>query len=785
MPLSPAQSPILVKIEMDSSLTLSHVADIPSGDIFSAAVVPEVATEVKVKLQGADHSTAASIFSEFGSSEVAGEALDAPFDIESILAAQSDISQSIAEFMIPPPRVDVGGDDLKLFDASPIPSAAQADVKFLAENPYASLRWTALITKLGDAESHWPPAFVRNVLQSCLRVYRRSPNVWMLYIKHLWDSRDLALAMKQFQAALHLCPHIDLFRVYLKCIRVIFQDKFQDASARELLRHAHEFAVEKVGMDVYSLPIWQEYISLLKDLNLETEARTAYKRCIGIPIADVERVKNDWDDFERTRKLQNKGEVITKAILELVRTSKTYSADRVQMAISTGNISTSRALFSNFSAPCPDSVDGQVDGWDAESYHAALNNWMRFIDAEKKSSENNEEQRRPRIMLALQHCVMSMQHSAAAWYHLVSFALAKENNDFKAAAALLQDAVITVPRCLALRLMYCDFLEEHGDIANSLKVHEANTRLCTSAVAWVHYLSFCRRAVGISSFRAAFITCKRSGFCNALIWAFAANLEWRMNRCPDVARMLFEAGMKQFSNDTDFVLEYTQFLDVTGCDDDARSLFESVVGRPGLKPEELRLVWESYLAFERSRGNMLRSLDVQRRLQSSFADGDNALADVSFIQRVDLYSVGRLHSLKPLSSQELFLVTPKVIASQHVAVVPSEKSVSLLPVPPRQDLPPMPQILNDFLVRLPSEPVTGLQGIDTIMQTIMGIKAPAMIQRPAREQLQWPAQEARIKITSNKRPRGADNGSDNEDDVRQMPKGDLYRQQTHQRSKIN
>jgi hypothetical protein len=69
------------------------------------------------------------------------------------------------------------------------------------------------------------------------------------------------------------------------------------------------------------------------------------------------------------------------------------------------------------------------------------------------------------------------------------------------------------------------------------------------------------------------------------------------------------------------------------------------------------------------------------------------------------------------------------------------------------------------------------------MQTIMGIKAPAMIQRPAREQLQWPVQEVRIKVScqasfiltvirpfthehflinaqipSSKRPRGADNG---------------------------
>ena len=112
---------------------------------------------------------------------------------------------------------------------------------------------------------------MRNVLSSCLRVYRRSPNVWLLYIKHLWDSRDLALAMKQFQTALHICPHVDLFRVYLKCVRVIFQDKFQDSSARELLRHAHEFAVEKIGMDVHSLPIWQDYFALLKELNLETE----------------------------------------------------------------------------------------------------------------------------------------------------------------------------------------------------------------------------------------------------------------------------------------------------------------------------------------------------------------------------------------------------------------------------------------------------------------------------------------------------------------------------------
>lgn len=281
-PPLPPSSPAPVKAESDSPPPPQHDAEIISGDIPVLAVDgggggvgggvggddPDHGEDIKVKLQGADHANAASIFAEFGSS--AGVE-DAPFEIESIMEAQGDMSQCIAEFMAPPPRVDAGAAAFKLFHFSPVPDAAKADCNFLAENPYSSLRWTALITRLGDVGSQWPPAFVRNVLQSCLAVYRRSPNVWMLYIKHLWDSRDLSLAMKQFQTCLHICPHVELFRVYLKCMRVIFQDKFQDSAAKELLRHAHEFAVEKIGMDVYALPIWQEYISLLKDLNLDAE----------------------------------------------------------------------------------------------------------------------------------------------------------------------------------------------------------------------------------------------------------------------------------------------------------------------------------------------------------------------------------------------------------------------------------------------------------------------------------------------------------------------------------
>ena len=42
-------------------------------------------------------------------------------------------------------------------------------------------------------------------------------------------------------------------------------------------------------------------------------------------------MKNDWEDFERSRKLQNKGEVITKAVIELVRVALVVSWSIVEL----------------------------------------------------------------------------------------------------------------------------------------------------------------------------------------------------------------------------------------------------------------------------------------------------------------------------------------------------------------------------------------------------------------------------------------------------------------------
>lgn len=146
----------------------------------------------------------------------------------------------------------------------------------------------------------------------------------------------------------------------------------------------------------------------------------------------------------------------------------------------------------------------------------------------------------------------------------------------------------------------------------------------------------------------------------------------------------------------------------------------------------MRLVWDAYLNFERSRMHALRAMDVHQRRQAAvcciffpisfitvafgITPPRSVMATIPLptfhlpsvpicescvpdmrIRAVDIdlrYSVGRLHCLKPLTPQELVLITPKAIAraapmqASHAAL-PAEKNVSMMPLPPRQDLPSM------------------------------------------------------------------------------------------------
>lgn len=78
-------------------------------------------------------------------------------------------------------------------------------------------------------------------------------------------------------------------------------------SSREKLAQAYDFALEKIGMDIHSFSIWQDYISFLRSVEAVgsyaenqkiTAVRRVYQKAVITPIVGIEILWKDYIAFE-------------------------------------------------------------------------------------------------------------------------------------------------------------------------------------------------------------------------------------------------------------------------------------------------------------------------------------------------------------------------------------------------------------------------------------------------------------------------------------------------------
>lgn len=77
--------------------------------------------------------------------------------------------------------------------------------------------------------------------------------------------------------------------------------------SREKLAQAYDFALEKIGMDLHSFSIWQDYISFLRSVEAVgsyaenqkiTAVRRVYQKAVITPIVGIEQLWKDYIQFE-------------------------------------------------------------------------------------------------------------------------------------------------------------------------------------------------------------------------------------------------------------------------------------------------------------------------------------------------------------------------------------------------------------------------------------------------------------------------------------------------------
>lgn len=135
--------------------------------------------------------------------------------------------------------------------------------------------------------------------------------IWVAYIEMELELDNFGAAEQIFGKSLLAVPNVQLWSTYLNYIRRR-NDLTNDVSgnARATISQAYDFVLATVGIDKDSGKIWHEYIQFIRsapgqiggsswqDQQKMDQLRKAYQRAVMVPMAALNGLWKDYDQFE-------------------------------------------------------------------------------------------------------------------------------------------------------------------------------------------------------------------------------------------------------------------------------------------------------------------------------------------------------------------------------------------------------------------------------------------------------------------------------------------------------
>ncbi|GLG95529.1 Protein suppressor of forked [Gryllus bimaculatus] len=306
---------------------------------------------------------------------------------------------------------------------------------------------------------------------------------------------------------------------------------------REKMAQAYDFALEKIGMDIQSYSIWNDYVNFLKAVeavgsyaeNQKISAvRKVYQRGVVNPMVNIEQLWKDYMSFE-----QNINPIIAEK-MAIERGRDYMNARRVAKEFE----AVTRGLNRNSPSVPPTGHPEELKQVDL---------WKKYIAWEKSNPLRTEDTTliTRRVMFAFEQCLLCLGHHPDVWYEAAQFLeqsskLLTEKGDVTAAKLFSDEAATVYERAtstllkknMLLYFAYADF--EEGRLKYE-KVHQIYSRFLDiqdidPTLAFVQYMKFARRAEGIKSARTVFKRAREDPRSRFHVFVAAALMEEIWNR---------------------------------------------------------------------------------------------------------------------------------------------------------------------------------------------------------------------------------------------------------------
>ncbi|XP_044468695.1 cleavage stimulation factor subunit 77 isoform X2 [Mangifera indica] len=493
---------------------------------------------------------------------------------------------------------------------------------------------------LANSVLHLPITQSAPIYEQLLSVFPTAAKYWKQYVEaHMAVNNDDA-TRQIFSRCLLNCLQVPLWRCYIRFIRKVNEKK--GVEGQEETRKAFDFMLSHVGSDIASGPVWLEYITFLKSLpalNTQEESqrmtavRKAYQKAIVTPTHHVEQLWKDYENFENSVSRQ-----LAKGLLSDYQPK--YNSAR---AVYRERKKYVDEIDWNMLAVPPTGSYKEELQWLA---------WKRLLAFEKGNPQRIDNVlSNKRIIFTYEQCLMYLYHYPDIWYDYATWHA--KSGSIDSAIKVFQRSLKALPDSEMLRYAFAELEESRGAIPAAKKLYESLLvdDVNATALAHIQFIRFLRRTEGVEAARKYFLDARKSPTFTYHVYVAYALMVFCLDKDPQVAHNVFEAGLKRFMHEPMYILEYADFLSRLNDDRNIRALFERALS--SLPPEESVEVWKRFTQFEQMYGDLDSMLKVEQRRKEALSrtgeEGATAL-EGSLQDVVSRYS---FMDLWPCSSKDL------------------------------------------------------------------------------------------------------------------------------------
>jgi cleavage stimulation factor subunit 3 len=144
------------------------------------------------------------------------------------------------------------------------------------------------------------------------------------------------------------------------------------------------------------------------------------------------------------------------------------------------------------------------------------------------------------------------------------------------------------------------------------KSKELSERRTEYGLAWIMYMRAARRVASQQAARTIFTKGRKDRWLPWEVYEAAALMEYHVSKKSDVASRIFDKGFEVFPDEVQLVLRHLSFLISVNDDQNARALFERVIG--AFPPESARPLWDRWARYEYQYGDLETAQRLEKRI---------------------------------------------------------------------------------------------------------------------------------------------------------------------------